>query len=126
MRRADRKGQYADVVAANLGLGRLLSDAYGLTQTPRPREIRAVWDHTGLGLYPGDWDKTCQTLARHGFTDLIVNLLWGGMAHYDSRVLPPSPTYGEYGDQLLHAARAAQRAGLRLHVRCPIGSGGAK
>jgi uncharacterized lipoprotein YddW (UPF0748 family) len=116
MRRADRKGRYADVVAANHALGRLLSDAYGLSQTPRPQEVRAVWDHTGLGLYPGDWDKTCQVLARSGFTDLIVNLLWGGMAHYDSQVLPPSETYREYGDQLLQASRAARRAGLRLHA----------
>ena len=37
--------------------------AKAAAQVPRKGEIHAVWDHTGLGLYPGDWPRTMRLLT---------------------------------------------------------------
>lgn len=109
-------GRYTDVIETNRRASGLLVQAYGLAQRSRQGEFRAVWDHSGTGLYPGDWDRTCRFLSQHGFTDLIVNFFWGGVAHYDSRVLPKSDIYRTYGDQLVQCVAAGRRHGLRVHA----------
>lgn len=35
-------------------------------------EARGIWDHTGQGLYPGNWERTLKELESAGFTDLFV------------------------------------------------------
>ena len=93
-----------------------LTTAYALSQKAKSREFRGVWDHEGLGLYPGDWDKTCSELAANGITAIFPNLAWGGIAHYKSTILPQSSLVGLYGDQLEQCLEAAHRHGLEVHV----------
>jgi len=83
---------------------------------PRRGELLGVWDHTGLGLYPGDWDRTCRELRGMGVTDLYVNLLWSGRAHYPSAIVPHSRTYKDYGDQADACVKAGRRHGIRIHA----------
>lgn len=90
--------------------------AYALRQLPRKGEIHAVWDHTGCGLYPGNWAKTMHDLQEARVTDLFVNVAGAGFAHYASNVLPRSKTFEEEGDQLTQCLAAAQRAGIRVHA----------
>ena len=90
--------------------------AYALLQKPRQGEIRAVWDHSGCGLYPGDWPRTIRLLKTSGVTDLFVNVAGAGFAHYASRVLPRSKTYDEEGDQLAACLNAAKGSGVRVHA----------
>ncbi|MFA7159451.1 MAG: hypothetical protein WC299_09125, partial [Kiritimatiellia bacterium] len=45
------------------------------SQNVNKNEFRGVWDHSGMGLYPGDWEKTCRLLARHGVTAVFPNVL---------------------------------------------------
>jgi uncharacterized lipoprotein YddW (UPF0748 family) len=97
-------------------LRRQMELAYGWMQKSRHGEIRAIWDRTGMGLYPGDWNRTCQLLKDAGFSDLFVCMGGPGFSHYRSGVLPPSRIYLEQGDQLAPCVEAAHARGLRVHA----------
>ena len=114
--RAAQGNSWAEALRAAHQLHTDLTKAYAAAQTPRPNERLGVWDHSGLGLYPGDWDRTARELAAAGVTDLFVNFLWPYQAHYPSEVAPVSYIARRYGDQLAACLEAAQRYGLRLHV----------
>ena len=88
----------------------------GRSQRPRAGEIHAVWDHTGLGLYPGDWPRTFRVLRANGITDIFVNVSGAGFAHYASSVLPRSKEYSRHGDQLDACLKAARGTGVRVHA----------
>ena len=93
-----------------------MREAYGLLQTPRKGEFRAVWDHSGMGLYPGDWKRTCALLQAAGVSDLLVNVGGAAFAHYASAVLPQSRIMAEQGDQLRACLDAARPTGIRVHA----------
>ncbi len=90
--------------------------AYALKQVPRKGEIHAVWDHSGCGLYPGNWPKTFKVLQEARVTDLFVNVAGAGFAHYNSSVLPKSQTFFNEGDQLAACLQAAKGTGIRVHA----------
>ena len=79
-------------------------------------EGRAVWNHSGLGAYPGDWERSAKELADAGVNMLIPNMAWAGVAHYPSRFLPPSETFTRYGDQVEQCVQAARQHGLEVHI----------
>lgn len=85
-------------------------------QSPRKGEIHAVWDHTGQGLYPGNWPKTFRVLKDAHVTDLYVNIAGAGFAHYPSRILPHSKICIQEGDQLAKCLTAAKDSGIRVHA----------
>lgn len=87
-----------------------------LKQVPREGEIHAVWDHSGCGLYPGDWARTIKVLREARVTDLFVNVAGAGFAHYASDVLPRSKTFAQEGDQLRACLAAAKGSGIRVHA----------
>ena len=90
--------------------------AYVLAQPSKTVEGRACWNHSGTGAYPGDWDRTAKELAENGFNMVLPNMLWGGVAHYPSDVLPRSQTFEKYGDQIAQCVAAAKKYGLQVHV----------
>ena len=116
---------YADFIAKRK-IQRESDRLYALAQKPRPGEIRAAWEHSGQGLYPGDWPRTFRELQRYGITDIFVNVAGAGFAHYPSRVLPPSATFTRRGDQLAACLKAAQGTGIRVHawIMCFTGTRG--
>jgi uncharacterized lipoprotein YddW (UPF0748 family) len=81
-----------------------------------PREGRAMWNHSGTGAYPGDWERTAKLLADSGFNMVLPNMLWGGVAHYPSDLLPRSGTFQKFGDQIAQCCTAAKKHGLEVHV----------
>lgn len=81
-----------------------------------PREGRAMWNHSGTGAYPGDWERSAKLLADNGFNMILPNMLWGGVAHYASDVLPRSATFKKYGDQIEQCCVAAKKHGIEVHV----------
>ncbi len=87
-----------------------------LKQVPKKGEIHAVWDHSGCGLYPGDWLKTFKVLQEARVTDLFVNVAGAGFAHYNSKILPKSQTFRNEGDQLAACLNAAKGTGIRVHA----------
>ena len=92
------------------------SKAYFLSHVSVETEGRAVWNHSGLGAYPGDWDRSAKELATAGVNMILPNMAWAGVAHYPSKVLPQSKTFTQYGDQLAQCVAAARKHGLEVHV----------
>ena len=41
---------------------------------------------------------------------VLPNMLWGGLAHYPSDVLPRSETFRKHGDQIAQCVAARQEA----------------
>ncbi len=75
-----------------------------------------VWNHSGLGAYPGDWIESAKLLHDNGFTMIFPNMLWAGSALYPSELIPRSSVYRQYGDQIDACCAAAQTYGLKVHV----------
>lgn len=92
------------------------SEAYFLSQRSLETEGRAVWNHSGLGAYPGDWDRSAKELAAAGVNMILPNMAWAGVAHYASQILSHSKTFTQYGDQLSQCVAAARTYGLEVHV----------
>ncbi len=93
-----------------------MAQAYGMLQQPVQGEIRAVWDHSGQGLYPGDWPRTCRVLRESGVTDLFLNVAGPGFAHCAIDAFPRSALFGAQGDQLKACLAAARPMGIRVHA----------
>ncbi len=110
----DGRGAEAWLLANEMN--QLMMKAYGVMQSPMAGEIRAVWDHSGQGLYPGDWPKTCLALKAAGISDILVNVAAPGFAHCRLDALPRSPVYETQGDQLAACLAAAKPLGLRVHA----------
>ena len=92
------------------------SKAYFLSHTSVETEGRAVWNHSGLGAYPGDWNRAAKELAAAGVNIILPNMAWAGVAHYPSKILPQSKTFTQYGDQIAQCVQAAHAHGLQVHV----------
>jgi uncharacterized lipoprotein YddW (UPF0748 family) len=95
---------------------RLLVEAYLRATPSRTPEGRAFWNHSGTGAYPGDWERTAKELAAGRFNMVLPNMLWGGVAHYRSDVLPRSATFEKLGDQIAQCVAAAHKHGIEVHV----------
>ncbi len=111
-----RAGRGAEAWLVASDLRHQMLTVYGLLQQPRRGEIRGVWDHSGQGLYPGDWPRTCQVLKEAGFSDLFVNVAGAGFAHCRAEGLPASRVLTGAGDQLAQCLAAAHPLGLRVHA----------
>lgn len=110
------KRRYQEAFSRCESINDRLTRAYGMIQSPKAGELRGVWDHNGVGWYAGDWDRTCRTLKAGGINAIYANWMWGGLAHYPSRVLPVSDTARLHGDQVAQAVKAARRHGLQTHL----------
>lgn len=93
-----------------------LVQAYVAAQPSPQREGRAIWNHSGAGAYEGDWERTAKELAAAGFNMVLPNMLWAGLAHYPSQLLPQSNTFKQHGDQAAQCVAACHRYGLEVHV----------
>ncbi|NQT38269.1 MAG: family 10 glycosylhydrolase, partial [Planctomycetes bacterium] len=93
-----------------------LAEAYLLAQPSRAKEGRAWWNHSGTGAYTGDWERTARELSDAGFNMVLPNMLWGGLAHYPSDLLPRSGTFREHGDQVAQCVAACRKHGIEVHV----------
>ena len=110
-----QKDYHASMTAARASR-EALSKAYFLSQLSDETEGRAMWNHSGLGAYPGDWERSAKELAAAGINMILPNMAWGGLAHYDSSVLPQSAKFTEYGDQIAQCVKAAHKHNLEVHV----------
>jgi uncharacterized lipoprotein YddW (UPF0748 family) len=93
-----------------------LNQAYCLSLRPVTPEFRAIWEHHATGPFPGNWAAAANALATNGFTAVFPNMLWGGLAHYNSAFLPHSTEFTNYGDQITACVNAAHARGLQVHV----------
>jgi len=108
--------QYPQVVQAARQAREHLTAAYLQAVPSRSVEGRAFWNHSGTGIYPGDWQRTARELAAAGVNMIVPNLLWAGRAHYPSDILPRSRTFEQYGDQIAQCVAACRKYGIEVHV----------
>jgi len=90
--------------------------AYAAAQQPLAGEHRAWWCHSAFGVAGMTWDEAIERLADNGFTAILPNMLWGGTAYYDSKVLPVAPEVAARGDQLAACIAACRKYGVQCHV----------
>lgn len=110
------KNDHPEVITFANRLRRTLTEAYALAQTPRSNELRGVWDHSGTGWFPGNWQRTCSMLQDFGINAIFINALWAGLAHYPSKVVPVSPVVDQFGDQISNCLFAAEPFGIDVHL----------
>ena len=115
-RDADEAKTYDVAITTARASREAFSNAYFLSHISIEKEGRAVWNHSGLGAYPGDWNRSAKELAAAGINMIFPNMAWGGVAHYPSKILPKSKTFSQYGDQLAQCVTAAHKHGLEVHV----------
>jgi uncharacterized lipoprotein YddW (UPF0748 family) len=109
-------GKPADVLALAGEAEDALLSAHAAAQKPVAGEHRAFWCHSAFGVAGMTWDAAAELLARNGFTAILPNMLWGGTAFYESRVLPVAPEVQTQGDQIAKCLAACKKYGLQCHV----------
>jgi len=91
-------------------------EAYCLAQKPLAGEHRAFWCHSAFGVEGMTWDQAIKLLADNGFTAILPNMLWGGVAFYESDVLPRAEAVREKGDQIRLCVEACKKYGVQCHI----------
>ena len=109
-------GRYSDACARAGGAVELLLKAFAAAQQPLAGEFRAFWCHSAFGVEGMDWEAAIRRLAENGFTAILPNLLWGGVAFYPSAILPVAAEVATRGDQLEQCLAACRKHGLQIHV----------
>ena len=110
------EGKFAEAIAAAEESRQALLEAYCLAQEPLPGEHRAFWCHSAFGVAGMTWDEAVERLADNGFTAILPNMLWGGVAFYRSDVLPAYKDLEDKGDQIEGCLTACKRYGVQCHV----------
>jgi uncharacterized lipoprotein YddW (UPF0748 family) len=108
--------RYTQAIAAADEARQNAANAFYRVQPSRAGEFRGAWIHSAYGINDWGWERTARALKENGFNALFANLLWGGLAHYPSEVLPVAERVGQRGDQLAKCAAACHHAGIQLHV----------
>ena len=109
-------GEYSAVIADSEKAQCLLVDAYCRAQKSKRGEHRAFWCHSAFGVSGINWDEAVKRLAENGFTAVLPNMLWGGVAFYESEVLPISSSVKNRGDQIKLCVEACKKYGIECHV----------
>ena len=108
--------RWVETMAAAQAAREQLVDAYLAVQVPLEGEWRAVSNHPGTGGETGGWEESARVLAECGFNAVLPDMCWGGVAHYDSAVLPTSQTFRTRGDQLAQCVAACHAHGVQVHA----------
>lgn len=103
------------VTIAEKGLHQMLT-AYCLAQKSEAGERRGFWCHNAMGISGLSWDEAIRILATNGFTDVFVNMAWGGVTYYKSNVLPVAPEVTAGRDFLEECLVACKKYGIRFHL----------
>ncbi len=109
-------GDYSQAIITTDKARKSMIEAYCLAQQPLPGEHRAFWCHSAFGVKGMTWDEAIKNLADNGFTAILPNMLWGGVAFFQSDVLPTSPSVTERGDQIELCLAACKKYGIECHV----------
>jgi uncharacterized lipoprotein YddW (UPF0748 family) len=108
--------RYPEAIDQSTAASQQLKSAFCLAQQPLPGEFRAFWCHNAFGVPGIDWDEAVRRLADNGFTAILPNMLWGGVAFYASKVLPVAAQVASRGDQIAQCLAACRKHGLQIHV----------
>ena len=108
--------QFADAMDQASSANRKILEAFCMAQRPAPGEFRAFWCHDAFGVKGMGWDEVIGRLADNGFTAILPNMLWGGAAFYESKILPVAQQTAGRGDQIAECLAACRKHGIQMHV----------
>ena len=108
--------KFPEATTQTMAARQQLLEAFCLAQKPLPGEFRAFWCHSAFGVQGLNWDEAIRRLAENGFTAILPNMLWGGAAFYESKVLPVAAQVAERGDQIRQCLAACRKYGVQMHV----------
>ncbi|HEX2999106.1 MAG TPA: family 10 glycosylhydrolase, partial [Armatimonadota bacterium] len=109
-------GKYPEVLEPATQARRDLLDAYARCQPARAKEFRAIWCHSAYGVTGMTWDQAIRHLKENGFNAIMPNMLWGGVADYQSKLLPIRDRVAKEGDQIALCVAAGKKYGVAVHV----------
>ncbi|MGA2498918.1 MAG: family 10 glycosylhydrolase [Tepidisphaeraceae bacterium] len=109
-------GKFPEAIEAAQQAQRQLLEAYCCAQSAEPGEQRGFWCHSAFGPAGMNWDQSIRILADNGFNAIFPNMLWGGLAYYDSAVLPVASEVRDRGDQIAQCVAACRKYGVACHV----------
>ena len=89
---------------------------YCSVQKAENNEYRAWWCHDAFGVEGMSWDEAIKQLSQNGFTSILPNMLWGGVAYYKSNLLPIHEDVAKRGDQLTLCLNACKKYNIECHV----------
>ncbi len=115
-RRAAAQQRHVEALRTARQARQELAIAYSAAQPSKTNEIRAVWCHSAFGVAGMTWDEAIKSLADNGLNVVVPNMLWGGRAYYQSRVLPVDEAVATKGDQIAACVAAAKKYGVQVHV----------
>jgi uncharacterized lipoprotein YddW (UPF0748 family) len=110
------KEKYFEATEKTAAATQRLTEAFCLAQRPLDGEFRAFWCHSAFGVEGMEWDEAIKRLADNGFNAIFPNMLWGGVAFYNSKVLPVATDVAEKGDQIARCIAACKKYGVQIHV----------
>ena len=108
--------RYGEAMEQAKAADQKIVEAFSLAQSSVAGEFRAFWCHSAFGVTGMEWDEAVRQLAANGFTAILPNMSWGGLAYYDSKVLPVAPQIAERGDQIAKCIAAGKKYGVQVHV----------
>lgn len=80
-------------------------------------EWRGFWCHSRHGLGGGrTWEDTIRILKENGFTAVLPNMAWAGVAYYQSRALPEFAEVRKGRDYLADCLAACRKYKLECHA----------
>ena len=95
--------EFLEAIALIRDGARKATEAFAKNQTPVAGEWRGFWCHRADGIAGVDWDTSIRRLAENGFTAILPNMSWGGLAYYPSDVLPEAELGAVRPPQVLEA-----------------------
>jgi hypothetical protein len=121
----DRAGDFAGVMsglrAKKLDDAKAAEGFAAFLKSGGENEIRGIDCHIAYGpeLVGNDpkwedWDRNCRLLKAAGFNALSVNVARGGIAFYESKVLPVSPEVKTKGDSVDLIKKACEKHGMKF------------
>ena len=108
--------RYPQAMSAATAARAALLRAFCIAQPSMPGEFRAFWCHSATGVDGLDWDTAVRKLSENGFNALIANMLWAGVAFYNSDCLPVSPQVRTSGDLMAQCLAACKKYGVQCHA----------
>ncbi len=110
--KAYKSKHYGDVLRISRKAMQEFQESLLLSFPSKTNEFRALWCHSASGIAGWDWDKAIENVKKNGFNAVVPNMLWGGLAYYQSDVLPVA----DGGDQIAKCLSACRKYGVQVHV----------
>lgn len=110
--KAHKNNRFGDVIKTSRKASEELQEAFLLSFPSKKDEFRALWCHSAFGISGWDWDKAIENIKKYGFNAVVPNMLWGGLAYYQSDVLPVA----DGGDQIEKCLSACKKHNVEVHI----------